>query len=383
VKIAFIGTRGIPPNYGGSETYVEQLALQLVARGDEVWVYGSPLPPDPKLRERVGAYPPGIHRVEVPTIRTKHADNFVRSLLATLHVCFQRQVEVVEFNNMGPAMFSFLPRLFGKKVVGSIRAMDSHRQKWGFFARLYLRLCERLICIFPHATTSNSLAIVEYYRSRHGVTVHYTPNGVAFPDTRSNCRRIESFGLQRGGFLLYVARLVPEKGCHVLISAWQQVQWPGMKLVIAGGESFASDYAAQLKRSAGEGILFMGHVGGELLDELFSNAYAFVLPSAIEGMSNSLLSAMAHGRPVVVSDIAENIAVVEGAEAAPDSGEAPALVFRLGDVGDLAEKLEKLRDEAGQLDWRGMHLQEHVRRNFTWEKSADRSRSIYKDLLKK
>jgi glycosyltransferase involved in cell wall biosynthesis len=381
MKVAFIGTRGIPPNYGGSETYVEQLALQLAARGDEIWVYGAPLSGHPELEHRATSYPSSVHRVEIPTLKTKHADNFVRSLLATIHVCFQRRVEVVEFNNMGSALFSFLPRIFGKKVVGSIRAMDSRREKWGFIARIYLRVCERLIYLFPHATTTNSKAIVEYYRERYAVNVHYTPNGAVLPTTPCPPSEILRWGLKGGDYLLFVARLVPEKGCHVLLKAFQQLEWAGMKLVIAGGESFSPDYARALRDDAGDRILFLGHAGGALLDELYANAYAFVLPSSIEGMSNSLLSAMAYGCPVVVSDIPENLAVVEGASTHCDVGQNPALVFHLGDVDDLAARLADLRDNPQDAVRRGACLEAHVRANFSWESSSETTRKIYQELL--
>jgi glycosyltransferase involved in cell wall biosynthesis len=381
MKIAFIGTRGIPPNYGGSEMYVEQIALQLAAKGDEVWVYGCPIVGNSVLEDRAGKYPRNIHRVEIPTLRTKHADNFLRSLLATIHVCTQHQIEVVEFNNMGSALFSFLPRLFGKKVVGSIRAMDSRREKWGLFAKLYLRACERLIYYFPHVTTTNSLAIVDYYRDRYGADVRYTPNGAVFPGAASTPHEIRKLGLDGGDYLLFAARLVPEKGCHVLLEAFQKLGWSEMKLVIAGGDSFASDYAQELRRHASDRIVFTGHVGGELLDELFANAYAFVLPSSIEGMSNSLLSAMAHGRPVVTSDIPENLAVLEDAPVDANSGEAPAMVFRVGDAEDLAEKLAQLRDNPQKAAVRGLCLQSHVRANFSWERSAEKTRGIYRELL--
>jgi glycosyltransferase involved in cell wall biosynthesis len=382
MRVAFIGTRGIPPNYGGSEKYVEQLALQLAAKGDEIWVYGSPLAGDSDLQERASKYPPSIHRVEVPTLKTKHADNFLRSLLATIHVCSQRRIEVVEFNNMGSALFSFLPRLFGKKVVGSIRAMDSRRDKWGFIAQLYLRIGERLIYLFPHVTTTNALSIVDYYRDRYGVEVRYTPNGAVFPEAPSAPNAVRELGVNGGDYILFVARLVPEKGCHILLEAFQRLDWNNMKLVIAGGESFSSDYVQELRRYASDRVLFTGHVGGQLLEELFANAYAFVLPSSIEGMSNSLLSAMAHGRPVVVSNIPENLAVVEGAPVDAEIGECPALVFRLGDAEDLAEKLAQLRDNPQQAARRGECLRSHVRANFSWESSAEMTRAIYQELLK-
>ena len=382
MKIAYIGTRGIPPNYGGSEMYVEQMALYLSRRGDEVWVYGSALTDDPVQRERAKGYPKNIHRLEVPTLRTKHADNFFRSLLATLHVCFQRDIELVEFTNLGSAVFSFLPRFFGKKVVGSIRALDSRRAKWGPLARTYLRLCERLIYLLPHVTTTNSLEIVAYYREHYQVDVRYTPNGAVFPNNSISPDEIQRWGLNGKDYLLFVGRLVPEKQCHILLRAFQEMEWPNMKLVIAGGDSFAPDYVQQLRGMSSDRVLFTGHVSGAILEDLFENAYAFVLPSAVEGMSNALLSAMAHKRPVVVSDIPENLAVVNGAYLDSEMPESLALVFRLGDWSDLADKLAVLRDNPDDASHRGIALHAHVRKNFSWDSSAERTRSIYSEIVK-
>lgn len=381
MNIALIGTRGIPPNYGGSETYVEQLALQLASLGDEIWVYGDFIPPDSHLRWKALSYPPCIHRVELPTLRTKHADNFIRSLLATLHVCSQRKIEVVQFNNIGSALFAFLPRLFGKKVVGAIRAMDSQRGKWGLIARTYLRICERLIYIFPHTSTTNSKATARYYRDRYGVDIHYIPNGITAQMGNWKPNEIFRWGLQGSDYLLFVGRVVPEKGCHILLDAFEKLDWPGVKLVIAGGESFTPEYVRRLKRCAQENVLFVGHVDGEILEELYANAFAFVLPSAVEGMSNALLSAMAHGCPVVISDIPENIAVVEDAPAHPITGQKPALAFRLNDAVDLAKKLGILRDNPEETEWRGACLKAHAHASYSWEVSARETRAVYEQLL--
>ena len=383
MKIAMIGTRGIPPNYGGSETYVEQLSLQLASQGDQVLVYGSKLGDDPDLLVKAGAYPAAIKRVEIPSLTGKHADNFIRSLLATLHVCFMRDVDVVQFNNIGPAIFAFLPRLFGKKVVGAIRAMDSKREKWGVLARIFLRICERLVVVFPHVTTTNSRAIVAYYRERYGADVHYTPNGAIYPTVGRHVPcSIKQWGLGFRNYILFVARLVPEKGCHTLIEAFERVNWPGMKLVVAGGSAYRNAYVDELHSHASDRILFVGHVSGGTLEELYANAYAFVLPSSIEGMSNSLLSAMAHGCPVIVSDIAENVAVIEDAPADSSVDGKPALVFRLGDSADLGAKLEILRDDPEQASRRGKSLQSYTRSQFSWESSAVQTRLIYQKLFK-
>jgi glycosyltransferase involved in cell wall biosynthesis len=382
MKIAFIGTRGIPPNYGGTETYVERLALELAAHGDEIWVYGSALDASPESLEKLKNYPASIHRIEVPSIPTKHADNFVRSLLSTIHVCFQREIEIVQFNNLGPSLFSILPRLAGKKIVGAIRALDSRREKWGPLARLYLRTCERCIYWFPHATTTNSKAIVHYYQRKYGATVHYTPGGTAPPVSDVSTRKIERWNLRKGNYILFAGRLVPEKGCHTLLEAFRSIAWPDIKLVIAGGESFAPEYVSELKQLRDGRVQFLGHVESHTMEALYANAFAFVLPSHVEGMSNSLLSAMAHGLPVVVSDIAENMAVIENATLHSDFPNGPGLYFRAGDAADLAAQLQRLRNNPGEAAMRGQLLRQHALTEFSWHNSARITRLIYLNLLK-
>ena len=376
LNIALIGTRGIPPRYGGSETYVEQLALHLAAHGDEVWVYGAP---DRGLNGP--DYPSSIHRVEIPTLRTKHADNFLRSFFSAVHVCFNRKIQVVQFVNVGPAFFSFIPRIFGKKVVGAIRAMDSRREKWGFLARAFLRACERLICIVPHATTANSKTIVEYYAKNYKAHVHFIPNGVTTVEPPPRPAEIRKWGLNGNDYLLFAARLVPEKGCHVLIEAFRTIEWPRMKLVIAGGDGFSPEYAKELRSQTDDRILFLGHVDGAALDELYANAYAFVLPSSIEGMSNSLLTAMAYGRAVIVSDIPENLAVIPDSIRTSTYTESYDFSFRVGDVQDLKSKLTLLRDRPIAIGNICRLLQSHAASEFSWEESALLARSIYSELL--
>lgn len=386
MKIALLGTRGIPPTYGGSETYVENLALRLAQSGDDVVVYCEKVPKNDLRPPVEKKYPANIRRVIVPSIRSKHLDNFTRSFFSAVHASFDRSIDVVQVHNFGPSWFAFLPRLFGKKVVGAIRAMDSQREKWGGFARFYLRLGEKLIVYFPHATTTNSKAIQDYYAKHHKAPVTYIPNGADIPQSLAKPNRIKQWQLGERDYLLFVARLVPEKGCHTLVTAFENIldKIPSnMKLAIAGGTSFSSDYIDGLLEHRSERVVFLDYVWGDTLEELYSNAYAFVLPSAIEGMSNSLLAAMAHARPVVVSDIAENSAVIEDAPYDEMLQDKPGLVFKLDSAQDLAGKLQTLIDDPSASRRRGELLQEHIRRFFSWDVVRDQTREVYEDILRK
>lgn len=384
MKVAMIGTRGVPARYGGTETYVERISHYLASRGDEVIVYCKRSRNAAERAADDAATPPGIRRVEVPSIPTKHLDNFTRALLSTLHACFTPGVDVIQFNNAGPAFFAILPRLLGKKTVGAIRAIDSRRDKWNPLAQAFLRFCDYVIVKVPNATSVNGRFMRSYYLSRYGEDTVYIPNGVDLPGSVPAPDRIRQWGLDGRDYILFAARLEPEKGCHTLIAAYEMAvarTGTAVKLVIAGRDGFAEDYVRELKSHAGERIRFVGHVTGQALEELYGNACAFVLPSSVEGMSNSLLAAMANGLPVIVSDIPENTDVIADAPADPVTACPVGLSFRLEDAGDLADRLCDLLSDPEAAARRGELLREHARAHYTLDSMYERTRQLYLDVV--
>ncbi len=385
MKIAFIGTRGVPANYGGTETYVDRLTKYLAAEGDEVIVYCK-TSSSPEEKKRLDAlYPENVKRVEIWSIPSKHLDNITRSFISTLHVCLDRSVDVVQFNNVGPALFSFMPRIFGKKVVGAIRAIDSQRGKWNFAAKAFLRFCDFLTVKVPHTTTVNSLAMKKYYLEKYNEETIYIPNGFEINEDPSKNANLEAFGLKPKGYILFAARLEPEKGCHTLIEAYKKtVERTGtdLKLAIAGHTGFTSDYYSAIEREQSDSIKLLGYVEPDKgLNLLFSQAYAFVLPSSVEGMSNSLLSAMAYAIPSVVSDIPENLALFDDTETNAQLNDYPGLSFHLEDSESLSEKLECLVNDAGEAELRGQLLREHVNTYFSLSIMCKSTKEVYLDLL--
>lgn len=382
LRVALVGTRGVPSNYGGTETYVGRLADYFARRGDQVVVYCATSATAEERQEKDQAVAPGVRRIEVPSIPTKHLDNFVRSLLSTIHACFSG-ADIVQLNNTGPAFFSILPRLFGKKTVGAIRAVDSARSKWGRTSQLFLRLCDFLIVTVPHATTVNSTAMQKYYKDRYGKDTIYIPNGVEIVEEQG-CDQLEKWELQREGYLLFAARLEPEKGCHTLIEAFEKFKaqtGSSLKLVIAGIDGKTKAYTDSLKARNSNDLVFVGFQSGAAIEQLYANAYAFVLPSSVEGMSNSLLSAMAHARPVIVSDIPENLAVIADAPFDAEIGGRPGISFKLGDADDLAAQLVVLASCSAQRQRRGRLLQAYARRTYSVPKMCDDTRRVYMDLF--
>lgn len=380
--MAQLGTRGIPARYGGTETYVENLSLYLASQGDEVVVYCK----KGNCSDQDVCFPPNIHLIEVPSIPTKHLDNITRTFLSTIQACLDPAIDLVQFNNVGPSFFSFLPRLFGKKVVGAVRAIDSSRAKWNPLASRFLRLCERLVLIWPHATTVNAVSIQQHYLDKHRAQTYYIPNGVDVSQGTYMPQGIYEWGLTERDYILFAARLEPEKGCHTLIAAFNHLisnaRAPGsLRLVIAGSMDRRSKYVQELLRNQSERIVFTDHVSGETLAELYQNAFAFVLPSAVEGMSNSLLVAMAHGVPVVVSNIPENLAVIEEVPYSDALQDRPGLSFELDDPIDLAEKMHILLKDPEAARQRGSLLRSHAMNHFSVESMGEQTRRLYESLL--
>jgi glycosyltransferase involved in cell wall biosynthesis len=363
LRIAFIGGRGVGSAYSGIERYYEEIGSRLAARGHEVTAYcRSHFSPE------IDAYR-GVRVRRIPTVRSKHLETLLHTLASTADVCFRR-VDVVQFHALGSSPFAWIPRLAGKRTVVSVRGLDWQRAKWGALARAYLRLCEWTSLSCPNATVVVSKTLQRHYREVFRREVRYVPNGVNRIEGRG-VREIGRWGLQPGQYFLYAGRLSPEKRLDVLVEAHRAAA-TGCPLVIAGGSSYSEDYMAKLRAAAGEDVVFTGFLTGAALEELFSNALAFILPSAMEGLSVALLEAMAYGLPVVTSDIPENRELVD---------ECGGYLVPLGDVKGLAAVLARLagnRDEARRL---GISIQEKVRRRFDWDRIAEETEQFYLALV--
>jgi glycosyltransferase involved in cell wall biosynthesis len=335
MKIAMIGQKGIPAGAGGVEQHVERLACELASRGHDVVVYcrrsycaesGSASPPvTSEAADRGGR----VHGVFRPSIPTKHLDAITHTAICTLDVLL-RDVDLVHYHAIGPALLSPIARLRGLPTVVTVHGLDWQRAKWGRVAKLCLRAGERVA-----ADTASRLVVVsetlrDYFRQTYGCEATFIPNGVA-PIERRRPDRIKQWGLRPGRYVLAVSRLVREKGLHYLIPAFQRLD-TDLQLVIAGGGGLDESYENELRRMAGPRVVFTGNADRTLLAELYSNALLFVLPSELEGMSIALLEAMSCGVPSVVSDITENVCVIG------DDG----FTFRDRDTEHLSRVLESV-----------------------------------------
>jgi glycosyltransferase involved in cell wall biosynthesis len=362
LSISMVGSRGIPATYSGIETALREICPRLVQRGHDVSVYTSS---DVAYE---GDFFEGVRIVRIPAISTKHLETLTRVMLSLWQEVHERN-DIVHFHALGPALFSAFPRLLARRTVVTVHGLDWQRNKWNKFAAGVLRTGEFASARFPNATVVVSPVLKTYYDAKYGIDSVCIPNGVDLPVVRAPDLIVREYGLRKHGYLLFASRLVPEKGCHLLIEAFKTLE-TDKKLVIAGSSGHTDRYVAELRAlaSGNPNVLFTGFVSGQLLAELFSNAYLYVLPSEIEGLSVSLLEAMSYGLCVVTSDIPENVVVTEG-----DCGHS----FHSGDSRDLAQRLSILLNDEPAVLSTGRKARLHVGTTYSWERVTDLTEAVY------
>jgi glycosyltransferase involved in cell wall biosynthesis len=372
MKIAHIGLKGLPTTYSGIETYVHELGTRQVKRGHEVVAYVRP-----KYTPRHVQTDGGIRLVHLPTIATKHLDAAVHSCLAALHT-LKESYDIVHFHTIGPGCFAPLSRFSRAKVVITIQRFDYLSGKWGLFARTCLQLAERVSLHAPHVAIVVAPFLQEHYQ-RRGHYVVYIPNGVTLPPSGIGASHLKDLDLVSNQYILFLGRLTPEKRPDWAIRAFQQIDSGGMRLVISGGSSATDQYVEYLKRLAqpsGDKILFTGPVYGVLKDELLGNAHAFLLPSALEGLPITLLEAMSHGRPCLVSDIPPHRGVIRDGQ--------NGLLHRAADFDHLCEQMAAIiHAHSERLARIGQAARENVAVEYDWNRIVDQTERLYQQILDK
>lgn len=368
MKIAYIGQKGIPVRTGGIERHVSELAPRLAENGWEVLVYTRPWY-SKDLKEYKG-----VKLISLPSIRTKHLDAITHTFLATLDV-LRREVDIIHYQGIGPSFLSFIPRIFKPKavVISTFHCKDYLHQKWGWFARVFLKISEYITCSVPHGVLVSSNYAQKEVLDRYQKDALVLHNGGDFGQTEPAKEIAEKWGLEGNDYILTVSRLVKHKGIHSIIEAFKSLPELETKLVIVGEGAFTDDYEKQLKKLAenDKRIMFVGNQEGKVLQELYSNAKVFIQASESEGLSMALLEAMASGRPVIVSDIPENLEAVGSA----------GLTFVNRSSKDLADKISLIYNEPEKALELGHLAQIRVKENFTWDQVALDLNMIYHQVL--
>lgn len=362
LRIAFIGGRGVVSKYSGIEAYYEEVGKRLADMGHEVTVYCR------KYFTPASADHNGMRLVRLPTIRSKHFETVVHTLLSTAHALAQRY-DIVHYHALGPALFASLPRLARMKTAVTVQGLDWQRKKWGRLAAMVLRAGERASVQLPNATMVVSQALRQRYREVHGIEALYVPNGGVLRSW-AEPREILKWGLEPGNYILFLGRFSPEKGCHLLVEAFEQID-TNVKLVMAGASSYCDEYSRELRTHASDRIQILDWVAGATLDELLTNAMIFVLPSDLEGLSLALLDAMGAGICVLTSDVPENREVVDGA----------GFTFRRGSASDLAGRLRFLIANPAVREAAGKMGRRRIEDQYQWQRIADEIETAYFQMM--
>lgn len=369
LKIAMLGHKRIPSREGGVEIVVEELSARMVQLGNQIVCYNrsghhvSGKEFDGRCLEEYK----GVKLKAVFTINSKGLAAMSASFFGALRAAFGN-FDIVHFHAEGPCAMLWLPKLFGKKCIATIHGIDWQRAKWGRFASRYIKFGEMIAAKYADEVIVLSASVQKYFTDTYGRKTIFIPNGVSRPVRRELKLAKVKFDITEEEYILFLGRLVPEKGITYLIKAFKEVKTP-KKLVIAGGSSDTEAFMKELKElaKADDRIIFTGFVQGAILEELYSNAYIYCLPSDLEGMPLSLLEAMSYGNCCLTSDIAECAEVVED----------KALMFRKSDVKDLQRLLQYACDNPQEVQKLKAQAADYICQKYNWDDVVKRTLEVY------
>lgn len=371
LKIAMLGHKRIPSREGGVEVVVEELCTRMVAQGHRVTCYnrmghhvsGKEFDSGVRLRDYKG-----IRLKNVFTINRKGFAAMTSSVSAAVCAAFG-SYDIVHFHAEGPCAMLWLPKLFGKRCIATVHGLDHQRAKWSRLASAYIMLGERVAVRCADEIIVLSRQMQDYFMQTYGRSTRFIPNGVNRPVIKAANEITKQFGLVKNSYILFLGRLVPEKGLRYLIEAFKAVQ-TDKKLVIAGGISDTKAFANELLAMAAgdDRVIFTDFVAGQLLEELYSNAYVYTLPSDLEGMPLSLLEAMSYGNCCLTSDIPECTQVVAD----------KAVTFEKGNVDALRAALQRLCDHPEVVAEYQAQSADYVCGKYRWDDIAAQTLSLYR-----
>ena len=371
LKVAMIGHKRIPSREGGIEIVVEELSTRMAKKGIEVTCYnrkGKHALDKSQKVEHIKEYK-GVKLKSVLTIDMKGLAAMTSSFFGAIKILFSKN-NIVHFHAEGPcAMIPIIKFFSKKKIIATIHGLDWQRAKWGGFATKYIKFGEKMAAKYADEIIVLSENVKNYFKDTYNRETNFIPNGVNKPEIKNANIIKEKFNLNKDSYILFLGRIVPEKGIHYLVEAYNKINID-KKLVIAGGSSDTDTYFNELKEKAKDNtnIIFTGFVQGEELEELYSNAYIYVLPSDLEGMPLSLLEAMSYKNCCLTSDIPECKTVMD------DNG----VTFKKSDVNDLKEKLQYLVDNVDKVNKYKSEAQEYILKKYNWDDVVDKTIELYK-----
>lgn len=369
-----IGHKRIPSREGGVEIVVEQLATRMVKAGHTVHVYNrkghhvSGKGFGEKSNQSYNKEYKGIKIITIPTFQSSKLNALVYSILATIRAIFG-SYDCIHYHAEGPCAMLWLPHILGIRTLATIHGLDWQRAKWGGFATKYLKFGEKIAAKYADAVIVLSKNMQQYFLDTYNRKTQFIPNGIEKPEVKEADIISKRWGLEKNAYILFLGRIVPEKGLHYLIDAYKKLD-TDKKLVVAGGSSHTSEYMVSIKEQASDDkqIIFTDFIQGQELEELYSNAYVYVLPSDLEGMPISLLEAMSYGNCCLVSDISECTEVVEN----------KAVTFKKSDIRDLQQKLDWLLENLEDVERYKAVASEFICNKYSWNDIVDRTLGLYR-----
>lgn len=373
MKIAMLGHKRIPSREGGVEIVVEELSTRLVQKGHTVDVYnrkGNNVSDKNIKTKKIKEYK-GVNIKTVFTINKKGLDALIYSFFASIRVLFGKY-DCIHYHAEGSCAMLWIPHLFGKRTVVTIHGLDWQRSKWGGFATKYIKFGEKMAAKYADEIIVLSKGVQEYFKKTYNRETNFIENGVNKPIIKEPDIIKEKYNLKKDDYILYLARIVPEKRLDLLIDAFKKIN-TSKKLVIAGGASHTNDFYNEIKQKASKDsrIIMTGFVQGEELQELFSNTYLYCLPSDVEGMPISLLEAMSYGKNCLVSDIEENTQVCG----------KYGMTFRKSNLNDLVKKLNLCLDGLNRKN--EQEISDYILEKYNWDEVVSKTEKLYKSEVKR
>jgi glycosyltransferase involved in cell wall biosynthesis len=363
-RIAVFGFRSIPPRPGcsGADKFAEELYVRLAARGYRVIGYNRVYDD----QSAASCDYKGIHLLNLRTFRRPGIEALWHSAKVTAHIIRHNTGDVVHVQNGGNSIFIPILRMFGKKVFLTEDGAEWDRGKWPWYARLYLRAMTYLTAHIPDGVIFDNVFVREMFEKRFGRSYHFIPYGSEPQKDEPATDVLERLGLKARDYCLFVGRFIPEKGLQYLIPAFEKVP-TDMKLVVVGGANQGSEFAERVTRTVDPRIIFPGYMYGADVHTLMRQAYAYIQPSDLEGLSPAVLENMGLGTPVICSDIRENLFVV---------GDT-AITFRRSDVEALAAAIRYAIANGAQLDQNAASAAKRSAEMFSWESVATQHEAVF------
>ncbi len=364
MKIAILGTRGIPANYGGFETFAEECATRLAARGHKLTVYGRSHYVDKALRSYRG-----VNLVVLPSLRLKYLDTVVHTFLSVIHSLFAG-FDAILICNAANSIFAWIPRIRGTAVIVNVDGIERLRLKWNWLGKKWYHLSEFLSTWFPNAIVTDARVIEQYYLDTYGARSTFIPYGAA-TERPAGADQLKKLNLEPGEYFLYVSRLEPENNAHVVIEAYERIR-SGKKLVVVGDAPYAREYIDSIQSTRDKRIIFAGAIYGEGYRELMANAFCYVHATEVGGTHPALLEAMGQANIIIANGTPENM------ETLGDGG----LVYSKNDVADLARCLQAVADDPeGHAHLKKAAL-ERVTLEYGWENIVSRYERLFERVVR-